>query len=93
MLAIARALKQHTDLLLLDEPYEGLAPKIIEAVEKAVERINDAGTTILLVEQNAAAAMKIADRTYVLDQGQTVFSGTAAELRADEATRQRYLGV
>ncbi len=93
MLAIARALKQNTDLLLLDEPYEGLAPKIIEAVESAVKRINDAGTTILLVEQNAAAAIKIADRAYVIDQGQIVFSGTAEELREDEQTRQRYLGV
>jgi branched-chain amino acid transport system ATP-binding protein len=93
MLAIARALKQSTDLLLLDEPYEGLAPKIIEDVEDAVERISDAGTTILLVEQNAAAAIKLADRAYVIDQGGIVFDGTAEELRADEETRERYLGV
>jgi branched-chain amino acid transport system ATP-binding protein len=93
MLAIARALKQNTDLLLLDEPYEGLAPKIIEDVEDAVERISDQGTTILLVEQNAAAAIKLADRAYVIDQGQIVFDGTAEELRQDEATRERYLGV
>jgi branched-chain amino acid transport system ATP-binding protein len=93
MLAIARALKQSTDLLLLDEPYEGLAPKIIEDVEDAVERISDAGTTILLVEQNAAAAIKLADRAYVIDQGGIVFDGTAEELRDDEETRERYLGV
>ncbi|SFR46969.1 ABC transporter ATP-binding protein [Halogeometricum limi] len=93
MLAIARALKQNTDLLLLDEPYEGLAPKIIEDVEDAVQRISEDGTTILLVEQNAAAAIKLADRAYVVDQGQIVFDGTAEELREDEATRERYLGV
>ncbi|WP_049936863.1 ABC transporter ATP-binding protein [Haloplanus natans] len=93
MLAIARALKQSTDLLLLDEPYEGLAPKIVEDVEAAVERISDQGVTILLVEQNAAAAIKIADRAYVVDQGEAVFDGTADELREDETTRERYLGV
>jgi branched-chain amino acid transport system ATP-binding protein len=93
MLAIARALKQSTDLLLLDEPYEGLAPKIVEDVEAAIERISDQGVTILLVEQNAAAAIKIADRAYVVDQGQIVFDGTADELREDETTRERYLGV
>ncbi|WP_152042601.1 ABC transporter ATP-binding protein [Salinigranum salinum] len=93
MLAIARALRQSTDLLMLDEPYEGLAPKIIENVEAAVERIADQGTTILLVEQNAAAAINISDRAYVIDQGQIVFDGTAEELRDDEETRERYLGV
>jgi branched-chain amino acid transport system ATP-binding protein len=93
MLAIARALKQNPDLLMLDEPYEGLAPQIIDAVEAAVERIREDGTTVLLVEQNAIAAMNIADRCYVVDQGSVVFEGTADELRADEETRQRYLGV
>ncbi|MFB6156566.1 MAG: ABC transporter ATP-binding protein [Haloferacaceae archaeon] len=93
MLAIARALRQNTDLLMLDEPYEGLAPQIIESVEDAVRRISEAGTTILLVEQNAAAAMKIADRAYVVDQGEIVFADTAEALRKDEETRQRYLGV
>ena len=93
MLAIARALKQNTDLMLLDEPYEGLAPQIIATVEAAIERISEEGTTILLVEQNAAAAMKIADRCYVIDQGEKVFDGSAEALREDEETRQRYLGV
>jgi branched-chain amino acid transport system ATP-binding protein len=93
MLAIARALKQETDLLMLDEPYEGLAPQIIASVEDAIERIRDEGTTILLVEQNAIAAMNIADRCYVIDQGERVFAGEAEELREDERTRQRYLGV
>ena len=93
MLAIARALKQDTDLLMLDEPYEGLAPQIIQAVEDAVERIADMGTTILIVEQNAVAAMNVADRAYVIDQGAIVFAGESAELREDETTRERYLGV
>ncbi|RLM40733.1 ABC transporter ATP-binding protein, partial [Haloarcula sp. Atlit-47R] len=66
---------------------------IIEDVEDAVERISDAGTTILLVEQNAAAAIKLADRAYVIDQGGIVFDGTAEELRDDDETRERYLGV
>lgn len=93
MLAIARALKQSTDLMMLDEPYEGLAPQIIEGVEDAIRRIGEAGITVLLVEQNAVAAMKIADRCYVIDQGEIVFEGEADALRADEETRQRYLGV
>ena len=93
MLAIARALKQNTDLLMLDEPYEGLAPQIIQSVEAAVERINEAGTTVLLVEQNAAAAINIADRAYVIDQGSIVFGGSAEELREAEDVRERYLGV
>jgi branched-chain amino acid transport system ATP-binding protein len=93
MLAIARALRQNPDLLMLDEPYEGLAPQIIEDVEAAIERISEEGMTVLLVEQNAAAALKISDRSYIVDQGDIVFSGTADELRDDEETRQRYLGV
>ncbi|MEF8775072.1 MAG: ABC transporter ATP-binding protein [Haloarculaceae archaeon] len=93
MLAIARALRQDPDLLMLDEPYEGLAPHIIEEVEAAIDRINEAGTTILLIEQNAAAAIEISDRCYVIDMGQVVFDGTAAELRDDTEARQRYLGV
>ena len=93
MLAIARALKQNTDLLMLDEPYEGLAPQIIESVEAAIHRIHENGTTILLVEQNAIAAMNLADRCYVLDQGEVVFDGTSEELDGDESTKERYLGV
>jgi branched-chain amino acid transport system ATP-binding protein len=93
MLAIARALKQNTKLLMLDEPYEGLAPMIIQTVEDAIKRISEAGTTILLVEQNAVAAMKIADRAYVVDHGEIMFRGTADELRDDEETRDQYLGV
>ena len=93
MLAIARALHQSTDLLMLDEPYEGLAPQIIQSVENAIRRISEDGTTILLVAQNAGAAMKIADRCYVLDRGQVVFEGDAEELQNDQETRDKYLGV
>jgi branched-chain amino acid transport system ATP-binding protein len=93
MLAIARALKQHTDLMMLDEPYEGLAPQIIDAVEDAIGRIHENGTTILLVEQNAVAAIDLADRCYVLDQGEIVFGGSAEALSNDETIRERYLGV
>ncbi len=93
MLAIARALRQGPDLLMLDEPYEGLAPQIVNDVEDAIGRINDEGTTILLIEQNAIAAMAISDRCYVIDQGEVVFEGPSEELEADEEIRQRYLGV
>jgi branched-chain amino acid transport system ATP-binding protein len=93
MLAIARALRQNPRLLMLDEPYEGLAPQIIEDVEAAIERISEEGTTVLLVEQNAAAAINIAERCYIVDQGEIVFEGGSEELREDDETRQRYLGV
>ncbi len=93
MLAIARALRSNPDLLMLDEPYEGLAPQIVDDVEDAIDRINDKGTTVLLVEQNAAAAISIADHCYVIDQGEIVFDGTAQTLRNDDETRQQYLGV
>jgi branched-chain amino acid transport system ATP-binding protein len=93
MLAIARALRQNPRLLMLDEPYEGLAPQIIEDVEDAIRRISDEGTTVLLVEQNAAAAIKIAERCYIVDQGSIVYEGGSEDLREDEETRQRYLGV
>jgi branched-chain amino acid transport system ATP-binding protein len=93
MLAIARSLRQNPRLLMLDEPYEGLAPQIIEDVEDAIRRISEEGTTVLLVEQNAAAAIKIAERCYIVDQGEIVYEGSSEDLRADDETRQRYLGV
>jgi branched-chain amino acid transport system ATP-binding protein len=93
MLAIARTLRQGPDLLMLDEPYEGLAPQIVEDVEDAIARINEEGTTVLLIEQNAVAAMNISDRCYVIDQGEVVFEGSAESLREDDETRKRYLGV
>jgi branched-chain amino acid transport system ATP-binding protein len=93
MLAIARALRQNPKLLMLDEPYEGLAPQIIEDVENAIRRISAEGTTVLLVEQNAAAAIKIAQRCYIIDQGSVVYEGSSEALREDDETRMRYLGV
>lgn len=93
MLAIARTLKQDTDLLMLDEPSEGLAPQIVQDVLDIIEEIAEQGKTILLVEQNAAAAMKLANYCYVLDQGEIVFDGPSEELRANDEVRQEYLGV
>jgi branched-chain amino acid transport system ATP-binding protein len=91
-LAIARALVASPSVLLLDEPSLGLAPIIIQTVFETIKEINAAGTTILLVEQNALQALNIADRGYVLQTGSVVLSGPAAELREDETVRQAYLG-
>jgi branched-chain amino acid transport system ATP-binding protein len=93
MLAVGRALVAGADLLLLDEPTEGLAPLIVERVGEIVREANDQGVTVLLVEQNVAAALDLADRVYVLDGGRIVYEGTPAELRDDEAAMDRYLGV
>jgi branched-chain amino acid transport system ATP-binding protein len=93
MLAIARALVANPEIILLDEPMEGLAPLIARNVEEVVRSIRDEGNTILLVEQNAHVAMSLSDRGYVLSNGRVVGSGTIAELRADEAMMHRYLAV
>jgi branched-chain amino acid transport system ATP-binding protein len=93
MLAIARALIANPDIILLDEPMEGLAPLIARNVEEVVRQIRAEGNTILLVEQNAHVAMSLSDRGYVLSNGRVVGSGTIAALRADEAMMQRYLAV
>jgi branched-chain amino acid transport system ATP-binding protein len=94
MLAIARGLAANPDLMLLDEPSEGLAPYIVRDVEAAIEEINDEeGVTILLVEQNAVMAMGVSDRHYLIDQGVIVAETTPDELRADDEMRQEYLSV
>jgi branched-chain amino acid transport system ATP-binding protein len=93
MLAIGRALMASPQLLLLDEPSLGLAPKIVERVGEVVREINTRGVTVVLVEQNAAMALAVADRAVVLDVGQVALEGTAAELAESEAVRERYLGV
>ena len=93
MLAIARALIANPEIILLDEPMEGLAPLIARSVEEVVRNIRSEGNTMLLVEQNAQVAMGLSDRGYVLSNGRVVGSGTIAELRADEAMMQRYLAV
>ncbi|MEM4780407.1 MAG: ABC transporter ATP-binding protein [Halalkalicoccus sp.] len=94
MLAIARALLgPETDLLLLDEPSEGLAPQIVADVESIIRDLNDEGVTILLVEQNAEMALGLADRAYVLETGEVVHESPADELLADRTAMEQYLGV
>ena len=92
MLAIARALMARPRLLLLDEPSMGLAPVLVEQIFATIGSINRQGTTILLVEQNAAMALSIAHRAYVLETGAVVLSGTAGELAENERVRHAYLG-
>jgi len=92
MLAIGRALMGKPRLLLLDEPSMGLAPLIVKQIFDIVREINAAGVTVLLVEQNAAQALGLADRGYVLETGEIVLSGTGAELLADDRVRAAYLG-
>ena len=93
MLAIGRALMAKPALLLLDEPSMGLAPKLVTEIFAAIRALRDAGTTILLVDQTAHAALAIADRAYVLETGRIVMSGTGAELAADAGVRSAYLGL
>jgi len=93
MLAIARALVAKPRLLLLDEPSLGLAPQMTQTIFKVIREIRAQGTTILLVEQNARMALKIADYAYVLETGQIVMSGPAAELTNSDEVRKAYLGV
>ncbi|MCB1750796.1 MAG: ABC transporter ATP-binding protein [Gammaproteobacteria bacterium] len=92
MLAIGRALLGRPRLLLLDEPSMGLAPLLVEEIFRVVKELNDGGVTVLLVEQNANAALGIADRGYVLETGRVILTAKADELRADEAVRKAYLG-
>jgi branched-chain amino acid transport system ATP-binding protein len=93
MLAVGRALMAKPKLLLLDEPSMGLAPKLVEQILKAVADLRNTGLTVLLVEQNARAALAIADRGYVLETGRIATSGTSAELLADNRVQEAYLGV
>lgn len=92
MLAIARALMSRPKLLLLDEPSMGLAPIIVQDIFKIVKEINSDGTTILLVEQNARQALKIADYAYVLETGRVVKEGVAKDLLQDSSIKEAYLG-
>jgi len=92
MLAIGRALVQRPELLLLDEPSMGLSPLLVEEIFRMIAQINRAGTTILLVEQNASMALSVAGRAYVLETGEIVLSGQASELRENPKVREAYLG-
>jgi len=93
MLAIARALILNPNLLILDEPSQGLAPLIVREVFDVVARMRSEGISVLLVEQNARMSLEIADHAYVLDDGAVVYSGAAAELRADETRVQELAGA
>jgi branched-chain amino acid transport system ATP-binding protein len=93
MLAIARALARDIKVLLLDEPYEGLAPVIVQEIAKTLSVIRDQGITTIIVEQNAVAALKLADRAVILDTGTVVYDGSAQEVLDDEALRAKYLAI
>ncbi|WP_299041070.1 ABC transporter ATP-binding protein [uncultured Tateyamaria sp.] len=93
MLAIARALARDIKVLLLDEPYEGLAPVIVDEIEKTLTVIKEQGITTVIVEQNAVRALQLADRAVILDTGGIVFDGTAAEVLENEELRAEYLAI
>jgi branched-chain amino acid transport system ATP-binding protein len=92
MLAVARALMSRGRMMLLDEPSMGLAPVLVREIFRVLEEINQSGTTILLVEQNANMALRVAQRGYVLETGTIVLSGSGAELLRDKRVREAYLG-
>ena len=92
MLAMGRALMSSPKLLMLDEPSMGLAPILVEQIFDIIKELHAAGTTILLVEQNAQAALSVADRAYVLETGRISLSGTGTELMASDQVRKAYLG-
>ncbi|HGG04582.1 MAG TPA: ABC transporter ATP-binding protein [Aliiroseovarius sp.] len=93
MLAIARALARDIKVLLLDEPYEGLAPVIVDEIEKTLNIVKAQGMTTVIVEQNAIRALELADRAVILDTGIVVFDGTAQEVLANDELRQEYLAI
>ena len=92
MLAMGRAMISHPKLLMLDEPSMGLAPILVGQIFDIIKELHKAGTTILLVEQNAEMALKVADRAYVLESGRVAVSGTGAELAASDSIKKAYLG-
>jgi branched-chain amino acid transport system ATP-binding protein len=93
MLAVARALARDLKLLLLDEPYEGLAPVIVQDIERIVREIKERGITTIIVEQNAVAALELADRALILDMGQIVFDGPAKAVLDNAELRDEYLAL
>ena len=93
MLAVARALARDIKLLLLDEPYEGLAPVIVHEIEKILQEVKEAGITTVIVEQNAIAALKLADSAIILDTGEIAFRGSAQEVLDNEELRHEYLAL
>jgi branched-chain amino acid transport system ATP-binding protein len=93
MLTIARTLMGNPELLLLDEPSEGLAPLVVEHLKQQIARLKQEGLTILLAEQNVGFSLDLADRVYVLEKGQIRFEGTARDFRENDAIRQQYLAL
>ena len=93
MLAIARSLMTNPELLLMDEPSEGLAPLIVRQVGEIILRLKKLGFAILLVEQNYPLALRVADYVYIISKGQIVFEGTGEELEADEETKVKHLSA
>lgn len=93
MVAIARALMTNPDLLLMDEPSEGLAPLLVREIGRVLMELKEEGLSILLVEQNLPLATRITDRVYVMNKGRIVFEGTPADLQANEQVKTQYLGV
>ncbi len=92
MLAMGRAMMTHPRVLMLDEPSMGLAPVLVESIFEVIQKLNQEGTTILLIEQNAAKALQVANRGYVIETGQIVLADEAAKLRQNEKVRKSYLG-
>jgi branched-chain amino acid transport system ATP-binding protein len=93
MLAIARALMGNPELLLLDEPFEGLAPLLVHAIEERIGKLRDVGLTVLLAEQNVRSALRLSDRAYIIDDGEIRYHGSIEQLREDEEVRKKYLLV
>ena len=91
MLAIARALMGNPELLLLDEPTEGLAPALVRSLEGQIKRLREEGLTVLLAEQNVKSALRLSDRGYIIDNGQIRYEGSIEELRGNEEVRKKYL--
>lgn len=93
MLAIARALMGNPELLLLDEPTEGLAPVLVYALEEQIKRLKEVGLTVFLAEQNVRSALRVSDRGYIIDNGQIRYQGSVEELKENEEVRRKYLLV
>ena len=93
MLAIGRCLMGKPDLIMFDEPSLGLAPAMVQELFRIIRALNQRGLTVLLVEQNVVASLKLASRAYVLENGRIVMSGSGADLLSDDRVRQAYLGT
>ena len=93
MLAIARALMGNPELILLDEPFEGLAPALVRILEGQIKKLKETGLTVLLAEQNVRSALKLSDRGYIIDNGQIRYHGSISDLRENEEVRKKYLLV